>query len=494
MFGSGGSDRDEADNGRERDAGHDRLARGRLLLALDVLLTTRSVTRASRLLGVNPSGASRILGELRALLNDPLLIRSGRGLVPSPLAEELHPTLQKLAAAIHAVFERRPLPELAGERFDERWNAPLPHPVPPLATGEATPPARAGEAAPVPAPAQRLARTIALVGARGRMQGQRMSAAQAEDAMAVILRGEADPIQIGAFLALVQTRDMTASELAGFVLAARAEVRRHFKVPKSLATDLDWPCYISPKDQRPPWFFHAAQLVARAGYRVVLHGSSGGGAVAGRHRVIADALGVPVCATGAEVAAALDHQAIACIPLDDLSPQLFRLLGLHPLMNSRSPVHDLVPLLQPLPARACLLGISKPPYREIHRDAAMVLGMKRLSVIANTKDVAQLNPFRVTTIHRLVAGEPSDEIIPSIPEPPAGPRAPVTSLEHWRDVWTGAATDARAEHVILATAAAALQALSDAPRTSFAEARAQAETLWRTRHERPSRPPPHRKP
>jgi len=60
-----------------------------LLLALDGLLSQRSVTAAAKRVRVTPSAMSHSLSELRHLLGDPLLVRSGRGMVLTPRAEAL---------------------------------------------------------------------------------------------------------------------------------------------------------------------------------------------------------------------------------------------------------------------------------------------------------------------------------------------------------------------------------------------------------------------
>src|SRR3954454_17065210 len=67
-----------------------------LLVALDGLLGQRSVTAAARRVRVTPSAMSHSLAELRALLGDPLLVRSGRGMVLTPRAEALVAPLRKL--------------------------------------------------------------------------------------------------------------------------------------------------------------------------------------------------------------------------------------------------------------------------------------------------------------------------------------------------------------------------------------------------------------
>jgi len=76
-----------------------------LLLMLDTVLAERSVVRAARRLHVTPSAVSNGLARLRAVLDDPLLIRSGRGVVPTPRAAALAPALagalRDLDHAIH---------------------------------------------------------------------------------------------------------------------------------------------------------------------------------------------------------------------------------------------------------------------------------------------------------------------------------------------------------------------------------------------------------
>lgn len=60
-----------------------------LLVMLDALLAEGSVAGAARRLRLGPSATSRALARLRTATGDPLLVRSGRGLVPTPRAADL---------------------------------------------------------------------------------------------------------------------------------------------------------------------------------------------------------------------------------------------------------------------------------------------------------------------------------------------------------------------------------------------------------------------
>jgi DNA-binding transcriptional LysR family regulator len=84
-----------------------------LLVTLDVLLAEGSVTRAARKLTLSPSAMSRALARLRETVGDPLLVRAGRALVPTPRAIELRDQVRALVQDAEAVLKPAKLPELA---------------------------------------------------------------------------------------------------------------------------------------------------------------------------------------------------------------------------------------------------------------------------------------------------------------------------------------------------------------------------------------------
>ena len=64
-----------------------------LLLVLHRVLEERSATRAARRLHLTQSAVSNALARLRSRLGDSLLVRTGRGLAPTPRAEQMAPLL-----------------------------------------------------------------------------------------------------------------------------------------------------------------------------------------------------------------------------------------------------------------------------------------------------------------------------------------------------------------------------------------------------------------
>jgi DNA-binding transcriptional LysR family regulator len=60
-----------------------------LLVVFDALMLERNVTRAARRLALSQPALSHALGRLRHMLKDELFIRSPRGMIPTPRAEQL---------------------------------------------------------------------------------------------------------------------------------------------------------------------------------------------------------------------------------------------------------------------------------------------------------------------------------------------------------------------------------------------------------------------
>ncbi len=75
-----------------------------LLITLDVLLAEGSVVGAAKRLRLSPSAMSRALTRLRETTGDPLLVRAGRGLVPTPRAIALRERVGQLVQDAQAVL------------------------------------------------------------------------------------------------------------------------------------------------------------------------------------------------------------------------------------------------------------------------------------------------------------------------------------------------------------------------------------------------------
>ncbi len=477
---------------RTKDAGGNQIVdmhRAGQLVALDAMFRLGSVSAAAKSLDMHVSAMSRLLSELRAHFDDKLFSRTGRGMVPTPFAEKMRERVRRVVADAETLYEAGSGdadPELDNET-DRSWAGETAAPMPPLAVRQADP----LDGAPSPEliarrisaidanapPTRRLAKYIAICGP-GPGRSRALNEAEAEDAFAIILKGEADPVQIGALMMPLQYRGATATELAGFVKAARSLMEP--RPSGQMKVDLDWPTYVSASSRRPPWFVQSARLVATAGFSVAMHGYFGDGADSGKIETAAQDMGIPVCRSLAKAAQTLSGSGIVYLPLGAMSPPLQGMLGLYHLFETRTPLHLIAPLLNPLDAASSLLGAAKLSQRDLFREVARVLGRRNLTVVGSLRDYAQLLPGKSTMLYRLVAGEMlNEQVRAGAPvERGSGPLA-FSQREYWNGLWTGAVKDATAEMTVVGTAATGLQAIETG--LTFREAMAWAQTLWQER-------------
>lgn len=468
-----------------------RLGQLRLLIALDALLVEGSVGGAAKQMGLSIAAMSRLLGQIREKFNDPILVRSGRNMVATPKAEALRGRLRRLANEAETLLRRdlteQPKSDCIGHHGWKRSAIAAP---PPLGIRKVielenhpTPEQLAAQFANIHAendPVRRLAKYIAVVGRKvGHTRPLEM--AEAEDAFTTIFAGDADPMQISALLRLIHYRGETATELAGMARAAR----RFYAVDSGLNIPaLDWPAYLSPNSMQSPWFMLSAILVARAGYPVVMHGNCGTGDISGKLEIAAEAVKLPIAMSHARAESALGAHGICFMPVAGFAPQIYALLALYPLFESRSSMNSLVHLLNPMGLKAAFMGVTQPAYRELHRDAAALLDMPSISVVSTSRDVAELVPHRTHTIHRLLDGRKTDLLLPTLSKESSDKHSSFSSFEYWYSIWSGAAADKRAENTVIATAALAMMTAASADNESYAQFFEKAEELWRARHAR----------
>jgi uroporphyrin-III C-methyltransferase len=305
---------------------------------------------------------------------------------------------------------------------------------------------------------------------RGKTLSRSLTAEEAEQAMAMILDGEALPEQIGAFLMLLRMKEETGAEIAGFLRAARA------RLPKRTGRrpELDWPAYAG-KARRPPWHLLAALRLAGAGYSVALHGLDGvtpGRLYAGETLA---RLGLPPARDFAEAEAQLAARGFAYLSLDRVSPALARLLRLKPVLGLRSAVNTVVRGLNPFAAKASLQAAFHPGYVPIHRDAALALGDARVWSFRGDGGENERRPEKPVEIAAAESGLPRDITLPPLLDL-APEREGPPGVEALVEVWRGA-EDARAEAAIVGTMALALGLMGAPPQEALTEAQA----LWAAR-------------
>ena len=256
----------------------------------------------------------------------------------------------------------------------------------------------------------------------------------------MVLGGDADPHQVGAFLMLLRYRGEDPDEMAGLVDAGRASLGAG--LPEGCrAVDLDWPSYGAGRSRGEPWFLLAALALGRAGYRVLMHGSN----EFSRGTSVAEglaALGMRPAVDRADAARLLDQTGFAYLPLSVVSPGMERLLRLRTLLGLRSPLNTAARLLNPFDARAGVDGVFHPGYIALHLGAAERLGRERLVVVKGGGGEAERSAVKAVAAHwydRALGGGEIGLVPPGVPEEMGGGEPGLAEV--WRGAGgTGAAT------------------------------------------------------
>lgn len=323
--------------------------------------------------------------------------------------------------------------------------------------------------APEPHP---FARFIRILG-RGKTKTRSLTIDEAQAAMQMILAGNVLPEQIGAFLMLLRVKEESPEEIAGFVRAVRAQLQS-----PPVAVDVDWPTYAGKRRQLP-WFLLAALALARSGRRVLMHGVEGhaDGRIYTREALVH--LGVPIAHDIDDAAKQIERHNFAYLPLARVSPELAKLFELRQILGLRSPVHTLARQLNPFDAPCTVQAVFHPAYLAIHRDAARLLGQKRMSVFRGEGGEVERRPNKPCEVITLQDGTVDEESWPpTIADPRLAPDESM-DLERLGALWRGEIADAYAEAAVTGTLAIVLRAMGEAH--DPARAQAQAEALWNAR-------------
>ncbi len=297
---------------------------------------------------------------------------------------------------------------------------------------------------------------------------------EACDAFGMVLRGEVEPVQLGAFLCLLRVKTETPEEAAGLAAAIRASIDLPGEAPE---VDLDWSSYAG-KVRQLPYYLLAALLLAGHGIRVFMHGSEHH--TAGRVYTTEGlaALGVPVCNSTAEAARRLAATNFAYMTLEHLSPPLHDIMELRHLLGLRSPIHTVARLINPFGAACSINSVSHPPYAPVHQQASRLLGEARMAVFKGEGGEVERRPEKPCEVLMLVDGEPVAEEWPRLLASPR-PHEEALDLSRLKALWTGAVEDEAAVAAIAGTAAIALRAMGRA--ASVDEAEGMALAMWRDR-------------
>lgn len=309
--------------------------------------------------------------------------------------------------------------------------------------------------------------------ARGKNASRSLTQPEAHAAMALLLRQQCTPEQMGAFLMLLRVQEETAEEMAGFVAACREVI-----AAPAIQVDLDWSSYAG-KRRHLPWFLLAALLAAENGVRVFMHGT--GGHMPDRIYTAESlqSLGIPLCHDWSAVQQQLDNTNFAYMPLSALCPRLEHIIQMRPLFGVRSPVNSFSRMINPLAAPHSFHSIFHPPYLARHQEACALLGDANVYVIKGDGGEAERNPDRPIQIASAIAGQLHTETWTPLLNKRSTNEEDMR-LEQLKQLWHGDIQHEYGEQSVIATLAVVLHQLGRA--NSQDSANQLAQQWWQARN------------
>lgn len=311
--------------------------------------------------------------------------------------------------------------------------------------------------------------------ARGKTKTRAFTMDEAQEAMAMILRGDAKPEQIGAFLMLLRLKEETPEEIAGFTLGTRDT----FDLPAIIpSVDVDWSSYAGKRRQLP-WFILSALLLAQNGFKVFMHGT--GGHTPGRiyTRETLQKLGFPIANSFDQAITHLERSNFAYVPLQALSPKLRELIEMRPIFGLRSPVHSFSRMLNPFNAPVMMQGIFHRGFMDIHAGAGLLLNQPVTTVFRGEGGEIERRPNKPTVAWTASNGEIVNEEWPALLPNGHAAADEEMDIQNLIAIWRGEETSDYAEASITGTLAIALKSMDQAQ--SIDAAQTMAQNMWMNR-------------
>ncbi|CAA0093825.1 putative protein YbiB [BD1-7 clade bacterium] len=309
---------------------------------------------------------------------------------------------------------------------------------------------------------------------KGKTGSRSLSFDEAKTAFNMILRGEAEDIQVGAFLMLLRVKEESAEEIAGFVAACREFI----DAPNHIHVDIDWSSYAGKRRQLP-WFIASLTLLADQGTRIFIHGAKGHTAGRLYTEDAFNRLELPVSQSWQDVSTALDNQNITLMPVEAMCAPLARLLSLRNTLGLRSPVHTLCRLINPLNAEQSFQSIFHPAYAATHQQAAAILKQPNMAVFKGEGGEIERKANAASLVKTISSHLIAEEKWPKLQEEKE-PAMDSLDMQHFIDVWRGNTQDAYANNAIIGTLAIILKQHST--QYSQEDALAKARDMWNERN------------
>jgi anthranilate phosphoribosyltransferase len=218
-------------------------------------------------------------------------------------------------------------------------------------------------------------------------EGNHLTEAQAETAMALMMAGDATPAQVAAFLMALRIKGETVDEITG---CARVMRQRATAVPHSRSLAVDTCGTGGDKSNTFNISTTAAFVVAGAGVPVAKHGNRAASSLTGSADVL-EALGVNLTLTAAQVGQCIDQVGIGFMFAPALHTSMKHVAPVRREIGMRTIFNLLGPLTNPAAAQAQVMGVFGPNLTEPLARVLGNLGVKHALVVHGLDGVDELS-------------------------------------------------------------------------------------------------------
>ena len=289
------------------------------------------------------------------------------------------------------------------------------------------------------------------------LDGHDLGRDETREVMGEIMRGEATPAQIGAFLVALRGKGETPDEIAGCAEAMRAHVLavtpRRQDLVDTAGTGGDGAHTINISTA-------AALVAAAAGAAVAKHGNRAVSSACGSADVL-EALGFTLEQEPARIARSIDELGFGFLFAPSHHPAMRHAAPVRKELATRTVFNVLGPLTNPAGARAQVVGVYSQPLVRTIAEVLARLGARRAFVVHGAGGIDELSPAGPNLVGEVVDGsvrewelDPLAELgLPRCTVDELRGGTPAENASAIRDVFAGA-DDGRRSAVLLNAAGA----------------------------------------
>jgi anthranilate phosphoribosyltransferase len=232
---------------------------------------------------------------------------------------------------------------------------------------------------------------------RGKDGARPLTREQATDLLGQVLDGSVSDLEIGAFCLAMRIKGETPEEMAGFLDATHARLR---KVPDNGQTTVVIPSYNGAR-KLPLLTPLLALLLAREGLPVLIHGTA-----TEPSRVFTDAVLQALHIAPHPIDEPVVTGSVAFVPTATLCPGLQKLLEVRRVVNLRNSAHSIVKLMLPCAGSHLLVTSYTHPEYAISMAATLSLMQSNALLLRGTEGEAVADPRRTPKMQAFVQGAP----------------------------------------------------------------------------------------